>query len=208
MSDIQIYYVYSDRIKKSLLRQRIDLDMILRTGDKTTDQVYNEIKTDPNFCRNEESISYSQFLSLIMDDITLYASQDEKIVGALTFMFNLKDRDRVIYFSGICSPIKYSGLGVGQELINTLIRIAKNTDTKYIYLECKGNIVNYYRNKFGFEITSTKKSYDSDDSDDDDNEPYYNMRLDLSRVTGGKKRKSIRKSIKKRSRRTRRKLRK
>ena len=60
--------------------------------------------------------------------------------------------------------------------------------------------MNYYKNKFGFEITSTKMSYDDDDSDDeddDDKQPYYFMRLDLSRVSGGKKKNK--KSIKRNS---------
>ena len=46
----------------------------------------------------------------------------------------------------------------------------------------------YYRNKFGFEIMSTKMSYDSDEDKDEvgglyyDEGPYYFMRLDLSQL--------------------------
>ena len=77
-----------------------------------------------------------------------------------------------------------------REKINKDINIiyynsAKNTNTKYIYLECKGEIVNYYCNKFGFEIINTKTSYDSDEeigSYYDDEGPYHIMRLDLSEV--------------------------
>ena len=47
----------------------------------------------------------------------------------------------------------------------------------------------YYRDKFGFQVTSTRTSYDSDDDSDDEGVsiPYYYMTLDLSKVSGGKK---------------------
>jgi hypothetical protein len=196
MSSIQIYYTYPDRMKKGLDRMGIDLDIIVRKGSYSFSELYKEIKKDANFCRKEESINYKHFLSLIISDITLYAILDEVIAGALNFMFNERNGNRIIIFDGICSPDKYSGQRVGQELINTLIRIGKTFDVRYIYLECKGNVMNYYRNKFGFEVVSTKMSYDSDNSDDED-ELYYNMRLDLSNISGGKIRKRN-KSIKRR----------
>ena len=188
MSNVQIYYLLPERLKKSLARMGIDLSMSVREGSLSINQLYTEISNNEEFCRDEKSINYKHFLSLIRDDITLYADLDGKVAGALSFAFNIKDGKNVIMFEGICSPEIYSGQGVGQELINTLIRIGKANDVKYIYLECKGSIMNYYRYKFGFEITSQRTSYDSDDSDDEDGgELYYNMRLDLSRVSGGKK---------------------
>lgn len=195
MSNIQIYYVCTDRVKKNTAKYGVDLDMSIRTGDKTLDQVYNEIKADPNFCREEISISYTHFLSIIRNDVTLYADLDGKVAGALSFEFNIKDgRNVVIMFEGICSPEIYSGQGVGQELINTLIRIGKQNEIQYIFLECKGDIMKYYRDKFGFEIISQREVYDSDDEDDED--LYYDMRLDLSKVSGGKMKKRYRKKHK------------
>ena len=132
MSSIQIYYMCPDRVKKNLLKQGIDLDISIRTGDKSLDQVYNEIKNDTYFCRDEVSINFKHFLGIIRNDITLYANLDDKIGGALNFTFNEKDGERIIHFNCICSPTKYSGEGVGQELINTLIRIGKQNDIKYI----------------------------------------------------------------------------
>lgn len=212
MSNIQIYYLLPQQLKKSLDKMMIDLDISVRQGNITIQELYKQIKNDSEFCRNEESISYKHFLSLIYNDISLYAILEGKVVGALTFMFTEEDGEKIITFDGICSPIKYSGLGVGQELINTLIRIGKNNDIKYIFLECKGNLMNYYRDKFGFEVIGSKISYDSDDSDDEEGETYYNMRLDLSTISGGKKKRRNKKITKnnkrKRSRRTRRKLRK
>lgn len=204
MSSVRIYYVCPDRVIKNLPKYGVDLDISVRKGDKTLDEVYNEIRADPNFCREEVSIDYNHFLSIIRTDITLYADLDGKVAGALSFAFNKKDGEKVIMFEGICSPEIYSGQGVGQELINTLIRIGKQNDFKYIFLECKGDIMKYYRDKFGFEITTQRESYDSDDSDDeDDGQIYYRMRLDLSKVSGGKMKKRYRKSIKRNTKRKR-----
>ena len=62
----------------------------------------------------------------------------------------------------------------------------------------------YYRDKFGFEITSQRESYDSDDSDDEsDGQIYYRMRLDLSKVSGGKMKKRYRKNTKRNTKRKR-----
>lgn len=185
MSSIQIYYICSDSVKKHVFDTRINLDISLQMGNRCLAELYNEIKNDPYFCRGEESITYDHFSSLIRNDICLYASLDNRVVGMLNFMFNEKNGERIINLNGICSPIKCSGQNVGKKLIKTLIYLAKNTNTKYIYLECKGEIVNYYCNKFGFEIINTQTSYDSDEeigSYYDDEGPYHIMRLDLSEV--------------------------
>jgi len=211
MSTIQIYYLVPPQLKRNITEMGIDLDISVRQGNLTYENIKKQIKSEPYFCRDEESINYSHFLGLLGSDITLYAILDEKIVGVLSFMFLERDSNRLILLDGICSPLKYSGLGIGEELINTLIRIGKNNDIKYIDLECKGNIMKYYRDKFGFVVTNTTMSYDSDESDDDDAMPYYFMRLDLSKVNGGKKKKnkSMKRNKRKRvlSTRKRRKLR-
>jgi hypothetical protein len=186
MSNIQIYYVCPDSVKRNLLKLEINLDINIQLGDMYLDQIYDEIKNDPYFCRGEETISYNYFLSLIKNDITLYASLDDRVVGVLNFMFNEKDGERIINFNGICCPIKCKGQGIGKKLIKTLIMLAKQTNTKYIYLVCKGDIFKYYSDKFGFEITREKKSFDSDEDEPGlyyDEGPYYFMRLDLSQVT-------------------------
>lgn len=185
MSSIQIYYICSDSVKKNVFDSGIDLDISIQMGNRSLTQIYDEIKNDPYFCRGGESITYDHFSSLIRNDICLYASLDDRVVGVLNFMFSEKNGERIINLNGICSPIKCSGKGVGRQLINTLIMIGKHTNTRYIYLECKGEIVNYYSNKFGFEIINTKTSYDSDEEIGSyyyDEGPYHIMRLDLSEV--------------------------
>jgi N-acetylglutamate synthase-like GNAT family acetyltransferase len=192
MDSIQIYYLLPESLNKSLDILGVNLDTSIKKGSLSKLQLYLPIKGDREFCRDQKSINYKHFLSLIQNGIVLYAILDEKVVGALTFSFNVKNEDKIIMFDGICSPIKYSGLGVGQKLINSLIKVAKDNAIKYIYLECKGDIMNYYT-KFGFKILNKRVSYDSDDSDDEDGdgEPYYDMVLDMSKVTGGKKRVKI-----------------
>lgn len=212
MSNIQIYYLVPQQLKRNIDRMGVDLDISVRQGELTYENIKKQVKNDPYFCRDEESINYSHFIGLLSSDIILYAILDGKIVGILSFMFFERDSKRLILLDGICSPHKYSGYGIGEQLINTLIRIGKNNDIRYIELECKGSIMKYYRDKFGFEVTETKTSYDSDDSDDEDSIPYYFMSLDLSKVSGGKKKKN--KSMKRNKRkkvlstRKRRKLRK
>lgn len=206
MSEIQIYYLYPKQLQTSLDKLGIDMSSSFRQGDKSLEELKVEIKINPKFCRNEQSIRYDHFLQLLFNDITLYAQIDGKVVGVLEFMFNVKNGEKVIIFDGICSPIEYSKLGIGKELINALIRIGKMNGHKYIMLECQGSIMNYYKNKFGFQVTSQHAAYDSDaDSDDDDDagagEIYYNMRLDLSTVVGGRKNRKNRRTFKRGKRR-------
>jgi hypothetical protein len=199
MSEIQIYYLCPKQIQSSLDKSGIDLSSSFRQGDKSIEELKAEIKTNPKFCRNEQSIRYDHFVQLLFNDIILYAQIDGKVVGALEFMFNIENGEKVIIFDGICSPIEYSKLGVGQELINALIRIGKMNGHKYIMLECNGSIMNYYKNKFGFKVTSQHVAYDSDadsDDSDDEGEIYYNMKLDLSTVSGGRKNRKNRRTFK------------
>lgn len=212
MSDIQIYYLLPPQLIKGQKSMNIDLSSILREGDKTQTQVYNEVKSNPDFCRDGFGIDYDHFKSLINSDVSLYASINDKVAGLLSFMFTSYQGKRFILFNGLCSPSDYSGMGVGRELINTLIRVGKAFDINYIKLECKGDrLMNYYK-KFGFVVTSSKTNYDSDDSDDDEDSghPYYRMELDLSTVSGGKKKRRTfkRKSRREKRKNTRRKLRK
>jgi len=210
MEVIQIYYLIPPQLNKNLARMSIDLSQMLRPGDKTMEQVRNEIKTEPKFCRDEYGIEFKYLYSSVVSDISLYASINGKIAGLLTFMFVERGSDIYILLNGICSPEKYKDLGVGQQLINTLISIGKSSHVKYINLDCKGEgLMNYYR-RFGFIVTKSYTAEDSDDSDDE-GDMHYKMRLDLSRITGGKKKKI--RTLKRKTRRakrknTRRKLRK
>jgi hypothetical protein len=207
MSVIQIYYLIPSQLNKTLNFMNVDLSQILRSGDKTIEQVRNEIKTEPEFCRDESGIDFKYFFSSIISDITLYANLNGKVVGLLTFMFTEKDGNKYILLNGICSPAKYSGLGVGHELINTLIRIGKAFNINYIDLDCKGDsLMNYYK-RFGFKVSNSYNIEDSDD-EDDEGDVQYTMSLDLSTISGGKNNKKLkrkyRKTLKIKTRKTRR----
>ena len=216
MSDIQIYYLLPSQLIKGLKVMNIDLSTILRQGDKTLSEVYDEVKSNPAFCRDEFGIDYTHFKGLINSDISLYASVDGQVAGLLSFMFKLYEGKRFIVFDGLCSPEKYGGMGVGRELINTLIRVGKAFDIDFIKLDCKGDRLMRYYKQYGFKVTNVKTNYNSDDDSDDESasHPYYYMELDLSTVSGGKNRRRTRistfkrKSIRVKRKNTRRKLRK
>jgi hypothetical protein len=216
MSNIQIYYLLPPQLIKSQQKMNIDLSSILRTGDKTLEEVYNEVKSNPAFCRDEFGIDFSHFKGLINSDVSLYANINGQVAGLLSFMFTTYQGKRMIMLNGLCSPDDYAGMGVGSELLNTLIRVGKAFDIHLIKLDCKGDrLMNYYK-KFGFVVTSSKTTYDSDDDSEDEGSghPYYRMELDLSTVSGGKNKRRTFKRISRRVKRekkrknTRRKLRK
>ena len=83
MTSIQIYYLVPPNLKKSLERMGVDLDMSVRQANIPLQELYKQIKSDPEFCRNEESINYKHFLNLIYNDINLYAVLEDKIAGYL-----------------------------------------------------------------------------------------------------------------------------
>lgn len=213
MSELQIYYTYIDyldRYKNKLKKMNVDLDITLSQGDKSVQEIYDVVQKDDVFCRDEKSISRKHLLSLIQSDIILYADIDDKVAGVLCFVFNKKDEDIFINLNGICSPSIYSRQRVGENLIKSLITLAKVNDVKYIKLNCKGSVMEYYRDKYGFEITETETLYDSDD---ELTEPFYFMQLDLSKLNGGYRNRKLKKTNKRRknknvTRRKRRKLRK
>lgn len=192
MSDVQIYYTYIDylgKYKKKLLSMNVELDISVSRGDKSVQEIYDVVKNDKFFCRGEESISKNYLLSLIQSDITLYADINDKVAGVLCFVFNKKDEELFINFNGICSPSIYSKQRVGENLIKSLITLARVNNVKYIKLDCKGSVMNYYRDKFGFEVTDVKSSCDSDNDSDEECDPFYFMQLDLSKIGGYSKKK-------------------
>lgn len=194
---MEVFYLCSESLKRYLSKLNINLDASVPYGDKTLSDIYDEIKTNPQFCRDEKSIKYSYFLSILKNQIIIYTNVDDKLAGVLIFMFNEKDGKKIINFDAICSPSEYSSKGVGKLLINTLIKIGSDNNVSHIYLECNGYALRNYYSKFGFETINIETSYDSDDDEMD--EPRFIMRLDLSekKIGGRNKKKSIKKGTKK-----------
>jgi|LakMenEpi03Aug12_release.lakeMendotaPanAssembly.Ray.scaffolds.fasta_scaffold342485_2 hypothetical protein len=202
MDDIQIYYAASENIIRNLTKQSIELDSVVRLGNKTTDELKTIITSSNKFCRDEKSITVKHLVNSLSSSVILYASRNEEVLGVLIFMFNEnRSREKFINFDGICSPEAFGGLGVGHNLIETLIRIGRFNGVSYIKLECKSNMVKYYKNKFGFEVSEQKTIYDSDAESDDEGESYYYMTLRLSTVSGGKKRRKRKTKKNKKSKR-------
>jgi hypothetical protein len=188
MEDIQIYYTAPINIMNHLKKLNLEIETIVRSGNKSDEEIRHTITSNPDFCRDEKSITKTHLLGTMASNISLYAVLNNEVVGILTFMFNQNSKgEKIINFDGICSPFKYSKLGVGKQLIDTLIKIGKFQGIKYIKLECTGSLMNYYKDKFGFTILEQNTSYDSDD---EDGEPYYLMTLDLSTIGGKKKNKN------------------
>jgi len=198
MDDIQVYYY----IPQHLLRNEGKIEHILRKGDKSGREILDEINQTDKFCRDEKSISLKHFKGLITSDISLYAVHEGRIIGILSFMFNQNPKKQnFIVFDGICCPEIFKMLGVGKKLIETLIMIAVHNDCHYIKLECKGSVMMYYRDKFGFKvIKETRAAVDSDDDSEDEVDPYYHMVLELTPIStdsGGKRRNKMTKRNKK-----------
>jgi hypothetical protein len=188
MDDIQIYYAASENIIRNLTKQSIELDSVVRLGNKTTDELKTIITSSNKFCRDEKSITVKHLVNSLSSSVILYASRNEEVLGVLIFMFNEnRSREKFINFDGICSPEAFGGLGVGHNLIETLIRIGRFNGVSYI--------------KFGFEVSEQKTIYDSDAESDDEGESYYYMTLRLSTVSGGKKRRKRKTKKNKKSKR-------
>jgi len=207
MSNIELYSLIPSNLNRGLEKMGINLISILPPGSKNINDVIDEIKANPNFCRNEMGINYTHFVSLISSDISIYALLDGKIAGLLAFMILDDLEGRKILLHGLCSPIEYANKGIGKTLVQTLIRIGKLLNVDNIELQCRGDSLMKYYSKFGFIVKYKNMGYDSDD-DDEDHHVYYNMCLNLSTTTGGKKKsKKFKKSSKKRIKQnTRRKL--
>jgi hypothetical protein len=189
MEDIQVYYY----IPQHLLRNENKIENLVRKGDKTNNELLVEINQTDKFCRDEKSITLKHFRGLINNDISLYAMHEGRIIGILSFMFNQNpQKQKFIVFDGICSPEIFKRLGVGRKLIETLIMIAERNGCHYIKLECKGSVMMYYRDKFGFKVVNeTRSAVDSDDDSEDEGESYYYMVLELKPINtelGGKRR--------------------
>ncbi len=64
MSSFQIYYYIQTQNKKGLERMGIDLDIVVRNGYIPIQNVKEQIKSNPEFCRDEKSIKYNYLYHL------------------------------------------------------------------------------------------------------------------------------------------------
>lgn len=86
-----------------------------------------EIKNNPNFCRDKKSISYEYFLQTSSSNTCLYIKKDEKILGSCAIV--IKEANKVIsripqiWITGICVP-DLSIKGIGSLLLGKIKQVA------------------------------------------------------------------------------------
>jgi hypothetical protein len=174
---MNIYYIDNKNI------QKFNLKNIAIKGDINTRQLSAEILKNPNFCREETSISVSDLISYIFDGITLYIENNGILKGVINFDINID----AINIYGLCVPIPSAG--VGSILINTVKNFATVNKLKIIKLTCYGNVVDFYKRN-GFAIQSQNEYIEDSDEESDDEmvtKTKYEMIYTIN--YGGKKRK-------------------
>ena len=153
-------------------------------GDKTAQQIQEEIRNIPNFCREEASIAVTDLIGYVGDGITLYYLDDTMVRGVINFEVNVD----AVNIQGLC-VVEPSG-GVGSALINAVKTFAEINKMKKIKLTCYGNVVNFYA-RSGFRIQSQRvvKDEDDDSSDEDEDVREPKIRYDLAYevIYGGKR---------------------
>ena len=80
MSAVQTYYLISSVNKATLDRMGIDFSMSVREGDKSLKDIENIVKSDPTFCRDEESISVKHLVTSINSNNVSKLSTDDIII--------------------------------------------------------------------------------------------------------------------------------
>ena len=161
----------------------------LKKTEKTLQHIKDEILQNPNFCRDEKSITKNDLLGYLNDGIYFFTENEEgKITGLLHFEVNKP----TITIHGLCVP--GSSVGIGSSLIEKVKEFAVSNGFARIKLTCYDNsVVSFYKKK-GFTLVSSATVYDSDEDSDDEGKPKYDMDFRISK--GGIKSKKSRKSRK------------
>jgi len=166
------------------------MDNVAMKSDKTAQQIQNEVRNIPNFCREEASIAVTDLIGYVGDGITLYYSEDTMVRGVINFEVNVD----IVNIQGLCAV--EPSAGVGTALLNSVKTFAEINKMKKIKLTCYGNVVGFYERN-GFRIQSQRVVMDEDDEDEDE-EPKTRYDLAYEVIYGGKKdtKKSKKKSTK------------
>jgi hypothetical protein len=57
----------------------------LQVGEKTIEQLKSEIRSNPDFCRDEKSIEKSDLISYLVNGIVFYVIKDNVLKGVIVF---------------------------------------------------------------------------------------------------------------------------
>jgi GNAT superfamily N-acetyltransferase len=178
--------------------QKNNMETILPKGDKTIQQLQDEIQSIPNFCREEYSLQVNELKYYLNSGITLYAVNNGVLSGVLNFEVN-KPNVNII---GLCVPKTSSKQGVGAALLDVVKKFSEINNFSFIKLSCYGSVVKFYTNN-GFRIQSESEVYDSDeDEDEDEGKTKYDMLYTV--ISGGKKRRTRKKKHMRKSRKQKR----
>ena len=175
---MSIYYISNSRSDKFIMSD-------LESGTKTIPELREIIKSHPEFCRDEKSITGKELQGYLSSGITLYALNGEDVAGILNFEIN----PSYIYIYGICVPPPSAGIGTA--LIDAVKRFARTNSIKEIKLTCyDSGVADFYSIRNGFRII--RESRVGDDSDDEEDKPKTKYDMRYVDIDGGKK--SIRKT--------------
>lgn len=151
-NDVKIYYKYDSSG---------DMDSIINSDGFTKVKHFDlgEFMTriSDDFCRNADSIGITYF-RIIMRNILFYAELNGELIGIISVSAYKNDDGNIIKINGLCSPNKYKDYKIGAMLINNVIFLAKQSNIKYIILDCTPELFSYY-NKFGFDISYPDYDY-------------------------------------------------
>jgi hypothetical protein len=173
---VEFYYYIPEQVRESYINVDDDDDyynidsyfdqeiLNMRSVDEI-DELINEIRENPTFCRSQEAITQSYFERKLYTDITIFIRDSDfmnKIVGALTLeLINHRDANYPIeiFISGLCVPSS-SPKRYGTQLINKVKQLANVMSINGIYLEACRKNCNFYR-KLGFRISEEESELPS-----------------------------------------------
>ena len=158
----------------------------LQVGEKTIEQLKSEIRSNPDFCRDEKSIEKSDLISYLVNGIVFYVIKDNVLKGVIVFNIN----EGTLKIDGLCVPPPSSGFGT--MLIDAVKLFAKKNSIRMIELTCYDDkVADFYSFKNGFRVVNkTKLSYGSDSDSDSDEEEKIRYEMLYIVSEGGSKRKS------------------
>jgi hypothetical protein len=176
------------------------------------DDLINQIKNNPQFCRDQTAINYEYFVDTLEKNSIIYINNsDNKILGACSINLG-----RYITIDGICVPFDDSIKGIGTILLNKVKCIGKLIKASAINLSANTSVRGFYeKNGFVIKDTSfnTNKRFsifkslskfaetDDDDDDDDDNDESTRIKMtykfEKTPAKGGKRKTTSQKSKRK-----------
>jgi hypothetical protein len=153
---MSIFYVNNNKI----FLEKFKMPENIIEGNKQISNLKKEIRSNTDFCRDEESITTTDLISYLgnKDVIIFYLLHNDLLCGVLIFEI----KENTIYIQGLCTPT--NKIKAGTTLINAVKNFAKNNKIKQIDLDCYGTVCKFY-NKNNFQIKNQETIRDSDSNE-------------------------------------------